>query len=252
MYIPTGCVLRLLHSILLHNGKAPTFALISCEDSVLFVEFHFISVHFGAGLIFFSCAVQEFRVRRSRISSFKPLYPHCQLPTTSPTGPGLWKPFFLAELLWILPGPSADASALKSESGLPDTSWCPKTIFPAWRGPMSSPPPCYTPSPSPAKRWNWENEDTPSYLVSFINPPSAMVLAVQRKPTVTNIESIPALGWMLRGLKVVMPTDLRTSRNSQDWKKGDTFQDTESSKCLNPHRVSVCIYSFDPRCCTWK
>lgn len=171
MYIPTGCFLQLLHSILLHNGKAPTFALIICEDSVLFVEFHFISVHFGAGLIFLSCAVQEFRVRRSRISSFKPLYPDCQLPTTSPTGPGLSKPFFLVELLWILPGPSADAFALKSESGLPDTSWCPKTIFPAWRGPMSSPPPCYTQSLSckKVKPRKWRHPQLPCllYLPTF-------------------------------------------------------------------------------------
>lgn len=34
----------------------------------------------------------------------------------------------------------------------------------------------------------------PQILASFIYPPSAMAVAVQRKPTVTNIESIPVLG----------------------------------------------------------
>lgn len=68
MYIPTSSFLQLPYSILLHDGKALTFASISHEDSVLFVWFHFTSVHFGVGLIFFSSAVQEFGMKRSRIS----------------------------------------------------------------------------------------------------------------------------------------------------------------------------------------
>lgn len=129
MYNPTGFFLQLLYSILPHNGKALTFALISCEDSVLFVQSHFISVYFGAGL---SSVLQCNNVGRKVefLHPFQSLYPCYQLPTTSLTGPGLSKSFFICELPWILPSLSTDATALKSASSFPDTLWCPKTLFP--------------------------------------------------------------------------------------------------------------------------
>lgn len=130
MYNPTGFFLQLLYSILPHNGKALTFALISCEDSVLFVQSHFISVYFGAGLS--SSVLQCNNVGRKVefLHPFQSLYPCYQLPTTSLTGPGLSKSFFIRELPWILPSLSTDATALKSASSFPDTLWCPKTLFP--------------------------------------------------------------------------------------------------------------------------
>lgn len=206
MYILSVCFLQLLYSILLHNGKALTFALISCEDSVLLFNFILYQSILGQGL---SSSVLQCKNLGQRGVAFlhppKPLYPYYQLPTTSLTRPGLSTHFFLLELLGILPSISTDATSLKSVSDFPDTSRCPKTLFPDC--PMEGGVPCHlpfpvVPSPSPAKMWNQENVDSPSYLASFIYPPSAMAVAVQRKPTVTNIESIPVLGQMLKGLKV--------------------------------------------------
>lgn len=67
-----------------------------------------------------------------------------------------------------------------------------------------------------------------------------MAVAVQRKPTVTNIESIPVLGEMLKGLKVADAFRLKDKLELSGLEKSNTFQDTESSKCLNPH--TLCIY----------
>lgn len=163
------------------------------------IWFHIISVHLWSGLIFPSSSVPEFGRERSKIS----------------------------------PSIQTSVSALLA-ANFTHEAWCVKIFLPSWATLNPAQPLCrclcsevcvwfsrhlsvlslscqeapchlplpFVPSPCPTKMWNWENADTPGYLASFIYPPSAMAVAVQRNPTVTNTESIPALGQMLKGLKV--------------------------------------------------
>lgn len=162
MYLPTGCFLQLLHSILLHNRKALTFALISCEDSVLFVEFHFISVR---AYLLQLCSA------------------------------GAWgeeeQNFFI----------QTSISTLSAATNFTHRAWCVKIFLPHWTTLNPAQPLCrcycskvwvwfsrylvvpqnhlprlshggvpcclplpIVPSPSPAKMWNRENEDPPRQL----------------------------------------------------------------------------------------
>lgn len=221
----------------------------SCQDTVL----DFILYQSICGLGLSSPILQCQNLGERGVKSLHPFQslslPYHQL-SASLTRPSLSKYFSLLELLWILPSLSADASALKSASGFPDTSQfsvCPakrlhviflSLLYPApvlqrcETEKMQIPPATLPPSSTHLLQWQWLCREIPrwSILRAFLRWDRC---------------------W--RDWRCLMPSDVKTNWNSQkDWKTGDTFQDTESSKCLNPHRVSVYIYSFDPRCCTWK
>lgn len=106
----------------------------SCQDTV----FDFILYQSICGQCLSSPILQCQNLGERGVKSlhpFQPLsLPYHQLPA-SLTKPSLSKYFFLVELLWILPSLSADASALKSASGFPDTSQFSVCL---WRGSMSS------------------------------------------------------------------------------------------------------------------
>lgn len=130
MYNLTDSFLQFLYSIVTHHGMALSFALVSCEDSALFFQSHFISVHFGAGFILSVLQCKNSRWRVEFLHAFKPLYPCYQLSQLHLQGLVIQDLFFLLELLWMLPSVPADSTALKSVSGFPDILQCTKTSLP--------------------------------------------------------------------------------------------------------------------------
>lgn len=160
-----------------------TFALVSCEDAVLFFQSHFISVHFGAGFIFSVLQCKNSRWRVEFLHAFKPLYPCYQLSQLYLQGLFFQDLFFLLELLWMLPSGPADSSAPKSVSGFLDTLQCTKTSLPlvlchlplpVVPSPLlqghetenkSTPPDTLLPSSTHLQQWQWLCRESPRWPI---------------------------------------------------------------------------------------
>lgn len=249
MYSPTDSFLQLLYSILTHDRKALSFALVSCEDSVLFFQSHFISVHFGAGLFFFISALQEFQMKNRISPSIQTSIPMLSAVTTSLARPSFSRSFLPS---WAIP----------NVAQCPYRQYCsrvcvwfsrhlaaPQDLAPI--SPMSPSSPYCTKSVS-CKDMKLKTSRHPQipwllHLPTFSNGSGCAEKAHgdqywEHSCAGTDAEGAEGV-WCLQ--------TLRQTGTLRAGKEVTPFRILNLRNVWN-HTEPVCIYSFDPRCCTWK